>query len=59
VLIQEPYFSDEAGKFLAREAGIRVAVVSASAADAVPGAYARHLEEVMAAVGGTLPPAGR
>lgn len=47
VLIREPYFSGEAGKFLAREAGVREVVASASCADATPGSYLAHVDAVL------------
>ncbi len=52
VLLQEPYFSDQAGKFLQRQTGIRVARVSASCDEATAGSWLRHLEAVIAAVTG-------
>lgn len=57
VLLQEPYFSGEAGRFLAREAGLRVAVVSPSCGAPSAGSYLAHLEAVIAALAG--PAAGR
>jgi zinc/manganese transport system substrate-binding protein len=52
VLLQEPYFSNEAGRFLAREAGVRVEVVSPSCDSPAPGAYLAHLETVLRRLGG-------
>jgi zinc/manganese transport system substrate-binding protein len=43
VLIQEPYFSAEAGKFLTREAGVRVVVRSASCERPEAGSYLAHI----------------
>lgn len=54
-LLQEPYFSPDAGRFLAREAGVRVVTVSASCADAAPGRYLEHIARVLAALGGRAP----
>lgn len=51
-LLQEPYFSDDAGRFLAREAGVRVVKASPSCADERPGSYLAHLAGVLAALAG-------
>lgn len=50
VLIQEPYYSDDAGKFLARETGIRVVVGSPSCAGTAAGDYLRHFATLMRAM---------
>jgi len=47
VLLQEPYFSAEAGKFLARESGLRVLVRSASCERPEAGSYLAHIEGVL------------
>ena len=47
VLLQEPYFSAEAGKFLTRESGVRVLVRSASCERPEAGSYLAHLEGVL------------
>jgi zinc/manganese transport system substrate-binding protein len=47
VVLQEPYFSNEAPAFLAREAGVRVAMVSASCDDVTPGSYLAHFNHVV------------
>ena len=52
VFLQEPYFSEEAGKFLAREAGVRVVKASPSCADAKPGTYLAHFDAIL---GGMAP----
>jgi len=52
VLLQEPYFSDEAGSFLARSTGIRVAKVSPSCDDTKAGSYLSHFQAAVAAVTG-------
>jgi zinc/manganese transport system substrate-binding protein len=44
LLIQEPYFADDAGKFLNREIGIRVAVISAACDDVSAGSYLAHFD---------------
>jgi zinc/manganese transport system substrate-binding protein len=51
VLIQEPYFSGDAGKFLAREGGLRVVTASASCETPAPGAYLAHLRDLIRRLG--------
>ncbi|MFA6107577.1 MAG: metal ABC transporter substrate-binding protein [Candidatus Latescibacterota bacterium] len=53
VLVQEPYFSDEAGQFLTREAGVRVVKASASCDEPMAGSWLQHLDEVMAEIAGS------
>lgn len=56
VLLQEPYFSDDAGKFLAREGGIRVAKAAPSCDGPTPGSYLAHFDDITRAmVGGPTP----
>lgn len=55
VLLQEPYFSAEAGKFLAREAGVRVVVRSASCDRPEAGSYLAHFEAVLRELAGPGP----
>jgi len=56
VLLQEPYFSDDAGKFLAREAGIRVAKSAPSCDGPTAGSYLAHFDDITRAmVGGPTP----
>ncbi|MBK7045624.1 MAG: zinc ABC transporter substrate-binding protein [bacterium] len=50
VLLQEPYFSDEAAGFLSRETGLRTARVSPSCAEPVAGSYLAHFDAVVAAI---------
>jgi ABC-type Zn uptake system ZnuABC Zn-binding protein ZnuA len=50
VLIQEPYFSDDAGEFLRRETGIRVLKASPSADDVGPRSYLAHFETLIDAL---------
>jgi ABC-type Zn uptake system ZnuABC Zn-binding protein ZnuA len=50
VLIQEPYFSDDAGKFLSREAGLRVVVMALSCDTADAGSYLAHIDAVLKAL---------
>lgn len=47
VVLQEPYFSNEAPAFLARETGVRVAKASASCDDVTPGSYLAHFNQVV------------
>lgn len=51
-LLQEPYFSDDAGKFLAREAGIRVAKAAPSCDGPAPGSYLAHFDDIARALTG-------
>ena len=55
VLLQEPYFSAEAGKFLAREAGVRVVVRSASCDRPEAGSYLAHFEAALRELAGPGP----
>lgn len=50
VLLQEPYFSDEAARFLGREAGVRTIKVSPSCDDTKPGSYLAHFDGLIAAI---------
>ena len=50
VLLQEPYFSDEAPDYLARETGVHVAKVSPSCADTSPDSYLSHFDKILAAM---------
>jgi zinc/manganese transport system substrate-binding protein len=50
--IEEPYFSEEAGKFLERQTGLRMIRESASCDDATAGSYFAHLDRVLAALAG-------
>lgn len=51
VVFQEPYFSDDASAFLARETGIRVAKVSPSCDSADAGSYLAHFGDLFRALG--------
>ena len=53
VLIQEPYYSDEAPQFLARETGIRVSKVSPSCDKGEAGSYLAHFRALVDAVAGS------
>jgi len=50
IFLQEPYFSSDAGKFLAREAGVRTAVVAPSCDAPTAGSYLAHFGSVMKAM---------
>ena len=54
VLLQEPYFSADAGKLLARDTGIRLVTASGACDGDAPGSYLAHFDAVVAAMtGGT------
>jgi zinc/manganese transport system substrate-binding protein len=50
VIIQEPYFAQDASQFLARQAPVRAVVSSASCDDVAAGSWAKHLEDVLARI---------
>jgi zinc/manganese transport system substrate-binding protein len=50
LMLQEPYFSNDAGKFLERETGLRVVVMSPSCGSPDAGSYLAHFDEVMKAL---------
>jgi zinc/manganese transport system substrate-binding protein len=52
LLIEEPYFSTDGGKFLEREAGVRPVVEAASCDAATAGSYLQHFDGLMAALAG-------
>jgi zinc/manganese transport system substrate-binding protein len=56
VVLQEPYFSDEAADFLRRETGVRVAKVSPSCAETTAGSYLAHMVELVDVVAGVPQP---
>ena len=51
-LIQEPYFAEEAGKFLAREAGVRTVKVSPSCDGPQAGSYLAHFDALFGLLAG-------
>ena len=53
--LQEPYFSDDAGKFLARETGIRVVVASPSCDAPTAGSYLAHFDDVLGKIASGAP----
>ena len=52
LLIEEPYFSTDGGKFLEREAGVRPVIEAASCDAATAGSYLQHFDGLMAALAG-------
>jgi zinc/manganese transport system substrate-binding protein len=52
VLIQEPYFSADGGKFLDRQAGVRLLVQAASCDAPVAGSYLQRFDAILAALAG-------
>ena len=52
VLIQEPYFSADGGKFLQRQAGVRLMVAAASCDQPIAGSYLQHFDALLAALVG-------
>ncbi|MCB4791464.1 MAG: metal ABC transporter substrate-binding protein [Elusimicrobia bacterium] len=52
VLLQEPYFPDEAPKFLSRQTGIKVFKFTPSCADASRDSYFKHFDEMIDRLGG-------
>lgn len=50
VLIQEPYFSSDAGKFLQREAGVQSVVMPLSCDSEAAGSYLAHIAAVLKAL---------
>jgi ABC-type Zn uptake system ZnuABC Zn-binding protein ZnuA len=54
VLIQEPYFSSDAGKFLARQAGVKTVVAAPSCETPAAGSYLAHFASVVQSIRETL-----
>jgi len=52
VLIQEPYFAADGGKFLNREAGVRPVIEAASCDAPTAGSYLQHFDALLGALGG-------
>lgn len=52
VLVQEPYFSADGGKFLNRQAGVRLLVQAASCDAPVAGSYLKNFDTIMAGLAG-------
>lgn len=55
LVLSEPYFSEDAGKFLARETGVRVAVASPSCATPTAPSYLEHFDQMLALLKGGTP----
>lgn len=54
-LLQEPYFSDDAGRFLARACGVPAIEVSPSCDDARAGSYLAHFDDLFARLAAARP----
>jgi zinc/manganese transport system substrate-binding protein len=52
VFVQEPYFSSDAGRFLARQGGLRVVVASPSCDTIAAGSYLAHFNKLFEEIGG-------
>jgi zinc/manganese transport system substrate-binding protein len=52
LLIQEPYFSADGGKFLEREAGVRQVIEAASCDAPTAGSYLQHFDGLITALAG-------
>jgi zinc/manganese transport system substrate-binding protein len=52
LLLQESYFSSEGGKFLNRQAGVRLVVQAASCDAPNAGSYLQHFDALLAAIAG-------
>jgi ABC-type Zn uptake system ZnuABC Zn-binding protein ZnuA len=52
VLLQEPYFSMDAGQFLARGSGVRVVAASSACDSDAPGSYLAHFDALLRALVG-------
>jgi len=53
VLLQESYFSADAGKFLEREGGLRLVVATPSCEEPVAGSYLKHFDTLASQLAGT------
>jgi zinc/manganese transport system substrate-binding protein len=47
LLLQEPYFASDGGRFLERQAGVRPVIQATSCAEPVAGSYLRHFDEIL------------
>lgn len=57
LLLQEPYFADDAGKFLSRQTGMRVVKASPSCDTPAAGSYLAHFDTVLKMIAGQTPDA--
>ncbi|HTW92132.1 MAG TPA: metal ABC transporter substrate-binding protein [bacterium] len=51
-VISEPYYSDDAANFLARETGVKLFKITPSCADASPNSYLDHFQQIFDALKG-------
>ena len=54
ILLQEPYFSGDAGQFLSREAGVRPVVATPCCDQIAAGSYLAHFDAVLHAIGDAM-----
>ena len=52
VFLQEPYFSNDAGRFLARQGGLRIVIASPSCDTTAAGSYLAHFNDLFGEIGG-------
>jgi zinc/manganese transport system substrate-binding protein len=52
IFLQEPWFSSDAGRFLTREAGVRVVLASPSCDTTAAGSYLAHFSDILGKIGG-------
>ena len=50
IVLQEPYFSDDAARYLERETGVKVIKVAPSCADVSNDSYLGHFQQILDAV---------
>jgi len=53
LLLQEPYFATDSGRFLERQAGVRPVVAATSCAEPKAGSYLQHFDEILTAMEGS------
>jgi zinc/manganese transport system substrate-binding protein len=54
VFLQEPYFSNDGGRFLARQTGIKIVVASPSCDAPSAGSYLAHFDSVLRQIAGAI-----
>jgi zinc/manganese transport system substrate-binding protein len=47
LILQEPYFADDAPRFLSRQTGVKVFKVAPSCVDVKPGSYLEHFDDIV------------
>ncbi len=52
LLLEEPYFSNDAGLFLGREAGVRPVTAAPSCEQPAAGSYLAHIQDVLRQLSG-------